>query len=275
MKARELLAGLSTFFFSLSAFFQAAFTGLSEPLPLLLSLSIACLTAASTLRNLTKLLIGFFTPYLAAAAAAVGLTRFPLDALLGPASGDIATLVAVRNVVLSALAAAPFSAFALVVISYFAESHRALGKLAPPVGALAALAALAWLASSYTDWYNEVYAVKTLSAQLESIGVSPGNPYPLLSLEVSLRTDSVRALEAAYLRYNVLRGSKLIRQVADNFPSGLAITRRGVAVSKAIELPEGVTYRCFESGECSVQLQVVARTRFGLVPMDFALTSRG
>jgi len=226
-------------------------------------------------RNLSRLFVGYFAPYLAAAAAAIALTRQPLDALLGPASGDLATLVAARNVVLCALVAAPFSAVALVVASYLAESHRAIAKIILPSGALAALAALAWLASSYSDWYNEVYAVKTLSARLESIAVSPGDRYPLLSLKVALRTDSAKALEAVYLRYNVRRGSTLIRQVADNFPSGLAITREGVLVEKVIELPEDVTYECFEKGVCSVQLQVVARTRFGLAPIDFTLASQG
>lgn len=276
MKAKELLASLSAFSLSLPAFFQSAFTGISEPLPLLLLISIACLTsAASMARNLSRLFVGYFAPYLAAAAAAIALTRQPLDALLGPASGDLATLVAARNVVLCALVAAPFSAVALVVASYLAESHRAIAKIILPSGALAALAALAWLASSYSDWYNEVYAVKTLSARLESIAVSPGARYPLLSLKVALRTDSAKALEAVYLRYNVRRGSTLIRQVADNFPSGLAITREGVLVEKVIELPEDVTYECFEKGVCSVQLQVVARTRFGLAPIDFTLASQG
>jgi len=276
VKAKELLASLSAFSLSLPAFFQSAFTGISEPLPLLLLISIACLTsAASMARNLSRLFVGYFAPYLAAAAAAIALTRQPLDALLGPASGDLATLVAARNVVLCALVAAPFSAVALVVASYLAESHRAIAKIILPSGALAALAALAWLASSYSDWYNEVYAVKTLSARLESIAVSPGDRYPLLSLKVALRTDSAKALEAVYLRYNVRRGSTLIRQVADNFPSGLAITREGVLVEKVIELPEDVTYECFEKGVCSVQLQVVARTRFGLAPIDFTLASQG
>lgn len=276
MKAKELLASLSAFSLSLPAFFQSAFTGISEPLPLLLLISIACLTsAASMARNLSRLFVGYFAPYLAAAAAAIALMRQPLDALLGPASGDLATLVAARNVVLCALVAAPFSAVALVVASYLAESHRAIAKIILPSGALAALAALAWLASSYSDWYNEVYAVKTLSARLESIAVSPGDRYPLLSLKVALRTDSAKALEAVYLRYNVRRGSTLIRQVADNFPSGLAITREGVLVEKVIELPEDVTYECFEKGVCSVQLQVVARTRFGLAPIDFTLASQG
>jgi len=276
VKAKELLASLSAFSLSLPAFFQSAFTGISEPLPLLLLISIACLTsAASMARNLSRLFVGYFAPYLAAAAAAIALTRQPLDALLGPASGDLATLVAARNVVLCALVAAPFSAVALVVASYLAESHRAIAKIILPSGALAALAALAWLASSYSDWYNEVYAVKTLSARLESIAVSPGARYPLLSLKVALRTDSAKALEAVYLRYNVRRGSTLIRQVADNFPSGLAITREGVLVEKVIELPEDVTYECFEKGVCSVQLQVVARTRFGLAPIDFTLASQG
>ena len=276
MKAKELLASLSAFSLSLPAFFQSAFTGVSEPLPLLLLISIACLTsAASMARNLSRLFVGYFAPYLAAAAAAIALMRQPLDALLGPASGDLATLVAARNVVLCALVAAPFSAVALVVASYLAESHRAIAKIILPSGALAALAALAWLASSYSDWYNEVYAVKTLSARLESIAVSPGDRYPLLSLKVALRTDSAKALEAVYLRYNVRRGSTLIRQVADNFPSGLAITREGVLVEKVIELPEDVTYECFEKGVCSVQLQVVARTRFGLAPIDFTLASQG
>ena len=276
MKAKELLASLSAFSLSLPAFFQSAFTGISEPLPLLLLISIACLTsAASMARNLSRLFVGYFAPYLAAAAAAIALTRQPLDALLGPASGDLATLVAARNVVLCALVAAPFSAVALVVASYLAESHRAIAKIILPSGALAALAALAWLASSYSDWYNEVYAVKTLSARLESIAVSPGDRYPLLSLKVALRTDSAKALEAVYLRYNVRRGSTLIRQVADNFPSGLAITREGVLVEKVIELPEDVTYECFEKGVCTVQLQVVARTRFGLAPIDFTLASQG
>jgi len=276
VKAKELLASLSAFSLSLPAFFQSAFTGISEPLPLLLLISIACLTsAASMARNLSRLFVGYFAPYLAAAAAAIALMRQPLDALLGPASGDLATLVAARNVVLCALVAAPFSAVALVVASYLAESHRAIAKIILPSGALAALAALAWLASSYSDWYNEVYAVKTLSARLESIAVSPGDRYPLLSLKVALRTDSAKALEAVYLRYNVRRGSTLIRQVADNFPSGLAITREGVLVEKVIELPEDVTYECFEKGVCSVQLQVVARTRFGLAPIDFTLASQG
>jgi len=276
VKAKELLASLSAFSLSLPAFFQSAFTGISEPLPLLLLISIACLTsAASMARNLSRLFVGYFAPYLAAAAAAIALTRQPLDALLGPASGDLATLVAARNVVLCALVAAPFSAVALVVASYLAESHRAIAKIILPSGALAALAALAWLASSYSDWYNEVYAVKTLSARLESIAVSPGDRYPLLSLKVALRTDSAKALEAVYLRYNVRRGSTLIRQVADNFPSGLVITREGVLVEKVIELPEDVTYECFEKGVCSVQLQVVARTRFGLAPIDFTLASQG
>lgn len=276
MKAKELLASLSAFSLTLPAFFQTAFTGISELLPLLLLVSIACLTsAASMARNLSRLFVGFFAPYLAAAAAAIALTRQPLDALLGSASGDLATLVAARNVILSALVAAPFSAVALVVASYLAERHRAIAKIILPLGALAALAALAWLAFSYNDWYNEVYAVKSLSAQLESIAVSPGDRYPLLSLKVALRTDSAKALEAIYLRYNVRRGSTLIRQVADNFPSGLAITREGVLVEKVIELPEGVTYECFEKGVCSVQLQVVARTRFGLAPIDFTLASQG
>lgn len=276
MKAKEFLASLSAFSLSLPAFFQSAFTGISDPLPLLLLISIACLTsAASMARDLSRLFVGFFASYLAAAAAAIALARQPLDALLGSASGDLATLVAARNVVLCALVAAPFSAVALVIASYLAESHRTIAKLILPLGALAASAALAWLASSYSDWYNEVYAVKTLSARLESIAVSPGARYPLLSLKVALRTGGAKALEAVYLRYNVRRGSTLIRQVADNFPSGLAITREGVLVEKVIELPEGVTYECFEKDECNVQLQVIARTRFGLAPIDFTLTSQG
>lgn len=275
MKAGELLAGLFVFSLSIAAFFHAAFTGVSDPLPLFLPILAACFISAPVLKDLTKAVVGFFTPFFAAAATAVALTRYPLDALLGTASGDLATLVVARNVVLGALVVAPFSAVALTVAGYLAERWRRPAKLALPLGALASLAALAALALSYADWYSEVYAVKTLSARLESLNVLPGERYPLLSLSVVLRTESAKPLEAVYLRYNVWRGSELVRQVADNFPGGLAITREGVAVRKAFELPEGLTLACFEGGGCSVHLQVVVRTRFGLTPIDYTLTSRG
>ncbi|MEM2217753.1 MAG: hypothetical protein QW731_05185, partial [Thermofilaceae archaeon] len=221
--------------------------------------------------NLTKSFAIYFVTQVLSIIVALMLAKLPIDILLGSVSGDLATLVITKNVILFNLVyAAPISVITLVMSSYIAESKPKTKKLVFQLSTILLLLSLPVTINSCLNWYYEVYAVKSFSVKLIEVNFLRDSK-SFIHLKLNLYTQSKKGLTAFFTRYYVYKGSKLIRFVADNYPSGLKIFQDGVNLTKAIELPGDTTFECFLENTCRIHLQVMVGTRFGLTPIDFVL----
>lgn len=271
MKSKVILIALSSFFICLSASFQSAFTGLSTQPEYLIPVILASLIVGWVAENLTRSFTVYFVTQVLSIIAALVLARLPIDILLGSISGDLATLVIAKNVILFNLVyAAPISVITLVVSNYIAETKPKARKPMFRLYIVLLLLSLSVTINSCLNWYYEVYAVKSFSVKLVEVNfLNDSNPF--IHLKLNLYTQSKTGITVFFTRYYVYKGTKVIRFVADNYPSGLKILQNGINLTKIIELPEDTTFECFLENSCKIHFQVMVGTRFGLTPIDFPL----
>ena len=272
MNLRDQASRAGVFFLCLVSYFQSAFTGLLPNPAMLLPIAAAAILTPFAERGLKRSLTLLFLAHTFAMAAASLLVLNPIRQLLGPTSAELASIVVVRNVLLyGMLLALPLSIAALAAAGYISERKPRRGKIAAAFCLAAIPLSSALLLYSYSDWYNEVYAVKTLSVELESARYATSGEYPTLELKLSLRTSSPKAVYVDCTRYYVYSGDKLVRQAADSYPEGMQVSEAGREISKSLSLPSDLPPTCFTQGSCTVKLQLVVRTRFGLSLIDFPL----
>ncbi len=271
MKSKAISKVLLPSLTYLMPFFQSAFTGLSTQPEYLIPVILAGLIAGGVTENLTESFTVYLVAQVFSTLTALVLARLPIDILLGSISGDLATLVVAKNVILfNLIYVTPISVIALIVSNYTAETKPKIKKPVYWLSVTVSLLSLAITANSCLNWYHEVHAVKSFSARLLEISFLQDSN-PSLRLKLNLYTQSKAGLTVFFTRYYVYRGSKLIRFMADNYPIGLKISQNGVNLTKTIELPEDVIFECFLENTCRIHLQVIVGTRFGLTPIDFPL----
>jgi len=237
----------------------------------MLPIVTAGVVVSASEREFSRSFVYTFGVHLLSIILAIAMVELPIYNLLGDLPGELASLVVIRNVLLyEIILAAPSSVIVLFFAGYVAERNPILMKTVRKISP-AALLFIALSFHQYSDWWNEVYAVKTLSVEL--IQASYFNKTTSLEIELRLRltTKSPKAVPVVYLRYYIYRDSRLVRQLSDNYPGHLKVTTQGVETSKKILLPSGITQDCFESGTCKTTVQVVIQTRFGLSFIDYPL----
>lgn len=268
---RTAISLASCFLLCFISFFNSAFSGLATPPIYMLPIMAASIVVSASEREFSRSFIYTFGIHLLSIILAIAIVELPIYNMLGDLPGELASLVVIRNVLLYEIVlAAPSSVIVLFFTGYAIEKNPILMKMLRKISP-AALLLITLSFHQCNDWWNEVYAVKTLNVEL--IQASYFNKTTSLEIELRLRltTKSPKAVPVVYLRYYIYSGSKLVRQLSDNYPEYLKVTTQGVEISKKILLPPGITQDCFESGTCKTTVQVVIQTRFGLSFIDYPL----